>query len=96
MEDLSITLKNIDLTGITISDEMVKVAEEDSELDKALLEYCCNNTKDTKDHVIEEYWDTVQARLGLLQKCGINAHEIMQGYYKHLVKLKDRPRVKGE
>ncbi|NFI06018.1 hypothetical protein FC959_16935 [Clostridium botulinum] len=96
MKDISITLKNINLTGISISDEMVKVAEEDSELDKALLEYCCNNTKDTKDHVIEEYWDTAQARLGLLQKCGINAQEVMQGYSKHLVKLEDRPRVKGE
>lgn len=84
---LSIKLKNIDLEGVTLSDEIKKVEEEDREFESAVL---CS----TKKHQIEEFWDCMQARLGVLQLLGIGEDEVMEGYRKHLKKIKNRPRVK--
>ncbi|WP_252238288.1 hypothetical protein [Clostridium sp. VAP51] len=102
--NLSIQLKNIDLTKINIVEQMKKSDEEKKELEDAVLLYMTmkGDNEDKKEiesdrnHVIEEFWDTVQANLGILDKIGINAQEVMEGYPEHLVKLKDRPRVKGE
>ncbi len=102
--NLSIQLKNIDLTEINIVEQMNKSDEEKKELEDAVLLYTTkkSNNEDIQEienerkHVIEEFWDTVQANLGVLDKIGINAQEVMQGYSKHLVKLEDRPRVKEE
>ncbi|NFL87496.1 hypothetical protein FDB24_14840 [Clostridium botulinum] len=102
--NLSIQLINIDLSKVTIVEQMSKADEEKKELEDAVLLYTTkkSNNEDMKEienernHVIEEFWDTVQANLGILDKIGINAQEVMEGYPEHLVKLKDRPRVKGE
>ncbi len=102
--NLSIQLKNIDLTEINIVEQMNKFDEEKKELEDAVLLYTTKKSKNEdiqeieneRKHVIEEFWDTVQANLGILDKLGINAQEVMEGYSKHLVKLEDRPRVKGE
>lgn len=99
-----IILKNIDLTGITLFDELNKLAEERAEFKDAILVYMTIKTsskdseeiEECKNHVIEEFWDTVQVKLGLLDKLGITAQEVMQEYPKHLEKIKNRPRVKEE
>ncbi|NFO86472.1 hypothetical protein FDC58_10580 [Clostridium botulinum] len=104
MEDLSIQLKNIDLTEINIVEQMNKSDEEKKELEDAILLYTTkkSNNEDMQEienerkHVIEEFWDTVQSNLGVLDKLGIKAQEVMEGYQEHLVKLEDRPRVKEE
>ena len=85
-----IELKNIDLSTITIEKQYLKVSEEDFEYHTALHNFI--GGEDTKEHVIEEFWDLVQAELGILQKRGITADEVMAGYPKHLEKLKYRPR----
>ena len=85
-----IELKNIDLSKVSIREQFKKVIEEHEELIDALDGLY--KTEDTKEHVIEEYWDVVQAWLGVLDKYGINADEVMEGYSKHLKKLEHRPR----
>lgn len=82
-----IELKNIDLSEVTIEEQIVKIIEEDIEFLKAL-----NNNH---SEVIEELLDTFQARIGLAYlKCGITAKDIMEGYPMHLEKLPYRPRIK--
>ena len=81
-----IELKNIDLTGITAEQQIKKMFEEDNELFEAFLKSDVQNS-------MEEFWDVVQVRLGLLQIIlGITADEIMNYYPKHLKKLENRPR----
>ncbi|NFI05954.1 hypothetical protein FC959_16600 [Clostridium botulinum] len=106
MEELNLSIKliNIDLSKVTIVEQMSKADEEKKELEDAILLYTTkkSNNEDKQEienerkHVIEEFWDTVQSNLGVLDKIGINAQEVMQGYPAHLVKLEDRPRVKEE
>lgn len=80
-----IKLTNIDLSNVTYKQQIEKIEEEDTELLKAIM-------KEDTANIIEEFWDCVQARLGLLDKAGINASRVMEGYDKHLEKLKNRPR----
>lgn len=80
-------MQNIDLTNISIGKQWEKVAEEDKEF------YAAMQVSD-RNNQLEEFWDTVQARLGVLRKCGISAEEVMQYYTKHLEKLENRPRKK--
>lgn len=82
-----IELKNIDLTAISLHEQWDKVFEEDTEFYKAMQ-------NSDRDNQLEEFWDTVQARLGILRKHGIPAKEVMEYYHKHLKKLENRPRVK--
>lgn len=89
-----IVLKNIDLNDITIIQEVNKYDEETKEFNEAFYEYTVHETIENKEHLIEEYFDVLQSMLGLLDKLGITAQEVMQGYPKHLEKIKDRPRVK--
>ena len=85
-----IELKNIDLRKVSILKQFKKVIEEHEELIDALDGLY--TTEDTKEHVIEEYWDLVQAWLGVLDKYCITADEVMAGYPNHLEKIKNRPR----
>jgi len=83
-----IILQNINLTGISIEEQQEKVIEEDNELIEAIVNRDRNNA-------IEEFWDVVQVRLGVLDMAlGIKADEVMEYYPKHLEKLKSRPRKK--
>ena len=77
-----IELKNIDLSNVSIQEQLDKMDEEDEEFLAAF----------TDEQYIEEFWDCVQVRLGLLDKIGIKADRVMQGYSKHLEKIKNRPR----
>lgn len=82
----AIKLVNIDLTGISVIKQINKVKEEDTEFMIAI------ETGD-KEEAIKEYFDKIQAPLGLLEKVfGISADEVMKEYPKHLEKLKNRPR----
>lgn len=91
-----IVLKNIDLNDITIIQEVNKYDEEIKEFNEAFYEYTVHETIENKEHLIEEYFDVLQSMLGLLDKLGITAQEVMQEYPKHLEKIKDRPRVKED
>jgi hypothetical protein len=44
--------------------------------------------------LVEELWDTFQAKLGLLEKVGIPADEVQEYYPIWVKKLKNRPREK--
>lgn len=87
-----IKLKNIDLSKITLCSQIKKSQEEDCELWESIQDYERDNIESNREHVIEEFWDRMQADLGVLYKLGISAYEVMQYYPKHLEKLKHRPR----
>jgi len=83
-----IELKNINLEGITLIQQVDKAYEEVDEFEKAVLKHDATNS-------VEEFFDVVQSCLGALQKMGLDADYVMSQYPKHLEKIKDRPRVKG-
>lgn len=89
---MNIQLVNIDLSGVSKEKQIEKIAEEYIEFLLALGDFKDNPTEENKSHVIEEYLDYIQAPLGILDKLGVKADEVMQGYPKHLEKLKYRPR----
>lgn len=81
-----IKLVNINLTGITVMKQLQKVVEEEKEFMVAI-------EMADQENAIEEFWDNVQAKLGLLEKLfGITADKVMEKYPKHLEKIKNRPR----
>ncbi len=83
--DNLVEFKNIDLTNVSIEEQRNKVIEEDAEFWESLLQ-------GDNEHMKEEFCDTVQARLGILQKLGIEAEEVMEYWGNHLAKLENRPR----
>ena len=87
-----IELKNIDLSKETLCNQIKKSQEEDVELWEAIQDYERDKTEYNRNHVIEEYWDRMQADLGVLYKLGISAYDVMEYYPNHLEKLKHRPR----
>ena len=91
--DKLINLVDLNLQGITPSDELLKVKEENKEFEMAVLECLCNPIEENKLHAIEEFWDKVQSSLSYLQiTLGIKADEVMENYNLHLEKIKNRPR----
>ncbi|MEG0133092.1 MAG: hypothetical protein RR851_13110 [Clostridium sp.] len=82
-----IKLKNINLEGITLMEQIQKVNEEHCEFVTAVV-------KNDSDNGIEKFFDLVQAGLGALSKMNLDADYVMEQYPKHLEKLKSRPRVK--
>ena len=91
--DKSLRLVDLNLQGITPSDELLKVQEENKEFEMAILECLCNPIEENKLHAIEEFWDKVQSSLSYLQiTLGITANEAMEQYHLHLEKIKNRPR----
>lgn len=93
----AITLKNIDVSEISLEDQMKKLYEERHEFEMAVLEALCNRTPENDRHAIEELLDEFQAGLSYLQKTlGITAQEVMDHYYLHEEKIRNRPRKEGE
>lgn len=89
----SIELKDLNLTRITPSTELMKVQEENIEFEKAVFEALCNRNSETNKHAIEEFWDKVQSSLSYLTlTLGIKADKVMDHYPYHLEKIKNRPR----
>ena len=97
-------LFNIDLKGHTPEEQINKIEEEETEFDNALIEFRDRkaNISETKErelreHAIEEFWDMIQANLGLMKMYGISAYEVQEGYTKHHKKMDKRgykPRAK--
>ena len=98
-----IKLKNIDLSEVSLKAQYKKVFEEQHELERELFKLEDENFMQSltsvpriacsyKQKVISEFWDMVQAWLGVLAKDNITADEVMAGYPKHLEKIKHRPR----
>lgn len=98
-----IELKNIDLSKVSLKEQYKKAFEEQHELEIELFKleqkiFAQSLTsipvfmETYKQNVISEFWDLVQAWLGVLAKDGINADKVMDEYPKHLEKLKHRPR----
>lgn len=81
-----IQLKNIDLSNVSTRKQYLKSGEEESKYHEALHLYL--NNEDTKEHVIEKLFDFIQAELGILEKRGIKADDIMKYYNtKYIDKL---------
>jgi len=87
-----IYLENIDLSGVKISEQYKKVNEEVTEFKEAAVDYNFSKTDKNKQHIIEEYFDSLQAMLGIMNLEGITIKEISDSYEKHLEKIKNRPR----
>lgn len=81
----TIKLKNIDLSKVPKEEQIEKIIEELQEF------WIAYNNKD-KENLKEEFFDVMQSMLGLMHKEGITAEEVMEGYTKHLEKIKNRPR----
>lgn len=99
MDKQSIELRNIDLSKISIGEQLLKVQEENVEFFEACKEYISKTLfddiskkeiKQLKEHVIEEFWDTVQSKIGYMDKINISVEEITAGYIKHLEKMENR------
>ena len=88
-----ISLKNIDLTGLTLNDELVKAEEEEKEFKQALLAYLYDTNGISREHLLEELCDTIQVRLSIMKTIDIDVEEIVNYWStKHLEKLQFRPR----
>ena len=93
----SIELRNINLTGFTLLDEMNKAEEERKELSDAILEYGYYPTTESKKHLLEESCDNIQVMLSILKTVGIDIQEIVEYWNtEHLRKIQLRPRKEGE
>ena len=85
---MEIELKNIGIEKVTVMQQVDKAQEEEQEFWEAYSD------GEDRNHIIEEFYDCMQSKLGLLYKAGITAEEVMQAYPKHLEKIKNRPRKK--
>lgn len=91
----AITLRNIDVSDITLEEQIDKLHEERHEFEMAVLEALVDRNYEHDKHAIEELLDEFQAGLSYLYKTlGITAQEVMDHYYLHEEKLKQRPRKK--
>ena len=93
-------MKNIDTSNITYLSQRNKVKEKRKEFTDAVEDYISHimtiiDSEELKEieeysrnYMIESFWDMVQAGLGLIQKTGISANEVMEKYSKHLEKIK--------
>lgn len=90
-----IVLRNIDLTGISFTDELSKRNEEFREFTDALLEYLVKPNEKNRKHLLEETCDNIQVLLSVLKQLDIDIPEITEYWNKeHLEKLRFRPREK--
>lgn len=97
----ALKLKNIDLNGLTLMDELNKANEEIKEFKDAVHEllylkmdgWSEKAINDSTEHIKEEFCDVVQSHLSVLNKLNISLEEICKYWNnKHLEKIKDRPR----
>ena len=87
----SMELRNIDLAGLTLIDEMNKAEEERKELYQAIVEYGYYPGTESKKHLLEEACDNVQVLLSELKTVGIDVREIVEYWNtEHLRKIQLR------
>lgn len=90
-----IELRNIDLTGLTLLDEIEKAEEESKEFYEALVKYGYYRTDKNRKHLIEEGCDKMQVTLSELKSVGIDIPEVAKHWNtEHLSKIQLRPRRK--
>lgn len=70
--------------GTTIDDQLGKVAEEYVEFMFAVA------NEDTKEEVLSEFYDVVQAMIGVLDIKGISVCDIRKGEKDHIKKMESR------
>lgn len=93
---MKIEVKSIDLTGLTLEDELKKRDEENAEFIEALNDYLETNDFITKQHLLEESCDVIQVIVSILKSIGITVEEFCTYWNeKHIEKMKDRPREKS-
>ncbi len=80
----------LDLSGVNLTTEMIKVTEEQAEFIGAVAKFEAEGgTNKDKEHIIEEFFDNIQASLGVLDKMGLIGL-LEEGRIKHIAKLIDR------
>nr|WP_312985972.1 hypothetical protein [Clostridioides sp.] len=70
--------------GTTIDDQLGKVAEEFAEFVNAVI------YEDSNEEVLSEFYDVVQAMIGVLDLKGIDKDTIESGALTHIAKLGER------
>ena len=83
-------LKPLDLKksgiNVTLTEELRKCEEESEEFQKAIL-------KCDYDNAIEEFWDSVQTKINVMDMAGIRMEDIYEGSRKHKLKMISRGNV---
>jgi len=83
-------LKPLDLRksgiNVTLTEQLRKCEEESEEFQKAIL-------KCDYDNAIEEFWDSIQAKLNCMDMSGIRMKDIYEGSRKHRLKMISRGNV---
>lgn len=83
LRPLDLKKSNID---VTLFDELRKCTEEDEEFKKGIL-------KQDYDNSIEEFWDSVQTKLNVMDMAGIRLEDIYAGLEKHKLKMIKRGNI---
>jgi len=92
-QPIGIELRNINLEGLTLVDELLKADEEETEFKQALLGYLYDKHEVSREHLLEELCDTIQVKLSIMKTIDIDIEEIVSYWNtKHLEKIKSRPR----
>ena len=78
------------INKFTVTEQMMKVTEEQAEFIGAVAKFEAEGGTDKdKEHIIEEFFDNIQASLGVLDKMGL-IDLLEEGRIKHIAKLIDR------
>lgn len=80
LKPLDLDKSNLD---VTIMQELRKCVEEDTEFAKAIL-------KEDIDNTIEEFWDSVQTKLNVMDMIGIPVEMVYKDLDKHIKKMLKR------
>lgn len=81
-KDVDIILRPLNIR-VTLDEEIAKLSEENIEFTRGVLSKDIENT-------IEEFWDTVQVKLNIMDIMGIPIKDIYKGLNKHLDKMSKR------
>lgn len=83
--DFNIAALDLERSGIdvTVFDEIRKAEEEDSEFYTAVMKFDYEN-------MIEEFWDSFQTKLNIMDMLQINPYDLQEGLNKHKKKLLSR------
>ena len=68
----------------------VSLEEEIDKLYEETEEFICGAVGGDKENAIEEFWDSVQVKLNIMDMVGISMKEVYEGLNKHIDKMKER------
>lgn len=69
---------------LSITELIYKICEEDSELKESLIKYGDNNEDIKEDDVIDSFFNTVRARVKLIERFGIDKKKIISKLVENL------------